>query len=105
MSPETRKRKNREKVARCRAKMTDVKRAEVRAKNALQQKTCRVNWSEGRKAIEGRANTRNRKISRYRLKKAMETPENDVPAEVFSSRQAEGKAFKKVNKMYSSSSF
>ena len=43
----------------------------------------RVNWSEGRKAKERRANTRNHKISRYRLK-AMETLENDVSVEAFS---------------------
>ena len=43
----------------------------------------RVNWSEGRKAKKRRANTRNHKISRYRLK-AMETLENDVSAEAFS---------------------
>lgn len=92
-SPETKKRKVREKVARHRARQSDDKKAKIRSENALQQKGCRANWSSGRKAKERRSNTRNQNMRQEQLKSIMIEEE---PIEAFGSLQAEGKAMKRV---------
>ena len=51
-SPDTKRRKAREKMARYRAKQSTEQKEETRRRNALQQKACRVNWTAGRKAKE-----------------------------------------------------
>ena len=80
-SPETMKRKNREKVARHRARQSDDKKAKIRRENALQQKNCRANWSSGRKAKERRNNTRIQQMRREQLKPLIE----EEPIEAFGS--------------------
>ena len=94
-SPDTKRRKAREQMARYRARQSTEAKEEARRKTALQQKACKdelVTWSVGRKAKERRSNTRNTRIRRQRLMNLMI---EDEPA-AYGSRQAEGKAMKRV---------
>ena len=70
-SPETMRRKAREKMARHWANMSNDKKDEMHKKNALQQKACRAKWSSGKKAKERRSNTTNQCIRRERLNAMM----------------------------------
>ena len=70
-SPDTKRRKAREKMARYRAKQSTEQKEETRRRNALQQKACRVNWTAGRKAKEKKSNTTNQRLIHERLKNMM----------------------------------
>lgn len=79
-----------------RQRMPEAKRNEMKEKNRQQQAKCRGNWSTQRKIDEQRKNTLIQKKLRQQKKSSSVSISPVQSLGAFSSRQASGKALKKL---------